>query len=239
MNDAASHSTTDSESSKPSARAARTDPRIDMDAKLAAEIEDALGEMSLEDMLDLEEPPKGGRRHGGGAAQPGERQRKSGTIMSVHGGDVFVEFGPKSQGVCPLSMFPVPPVLGEKMEFIVDRYDRDDGLLILSREGSIHKAEWETLEQGQIVEARCTGVNRGGLEMEIAQHKAFMHAGQVDIRHVADLQVFIGEKMPCEVVEIDRQRGRIILSRRSALETERVHLWIKLLATLEVGQMLP
>jgi small subunit ribosomal protein S1 len=220
-----------------------------MDAKLAAEIEEALGDMSLDDMLDMAEGPKSapvsaGRGGRGGSTQrfargSTERQRKSGTIMSIHGNDVFVEFGPKSQGVCPKTMFEVLPVLGEKMEFIVDRFDRDDGLLILSREGTVQKAEWETLEVGQVVEARCTGTNKGGLEMEIAQHKAFMPAGQVDIRHIADLSVFVGEKMPCEVTEVDRQRGRIILSRRSAMETERVHLRIKLLATLEIGQLLP
>lgn len=226
----------------------KTDPRIDMDAKLAAEIEDALGDISLEDMLDMADEPKAARHGGGRGRSPRdsrgggggtERQRKTGTIMSIHGNDVFVEFGPKSQGVCPKIMFEVTPVLGETMEFIVDRYDRDDGLLILSREGSVQKAEWETLEVGQVVEARCTGVNKGGLELEIAQHKAFMPAGQVDLRHIADLSVFVGEKMPCEVTEVDRQRGRIILSRRSALETERVHLRIKLLATLEIGQLLP
>src|SRR5262245_58883447 len=78
------------------------DPRIDMDAKLAAEIEQALGDMSLEDMLDMAEPAKKSApaSHGGGpaAAPRHERQKKTGTIMSVHGKDVFVEFGPKSQG---------------------------------------------------------------------------------------------------------------------------------------------
>jgi small subunit ribosomal protein S1 len=213
----------------------RTDPRVDMDAKLAAEIEEALGDMSLEDMLDLAEQPK---PHGPAGARP-ERQRKTGTIMSVHGNDVFVEFGPKSQGVCPLSMFAETPALGARMEFMVDRYDKEDGLLILSRQGTVQKAEWESLGVGQVVEARCTGVNKGGLEMEVANHKAFMPAGQVDLRHIAELSVFIGEKMPCEVIEIDRNRGRIILSRRSTLETERAHKRQQLLATLEPGQTLP
>jgi ribosomal protein S1 len=210
-----------------------------MDAKLAAEIEAALGDMSLDDMLDMADQPKRAARSGSGPGGGSERQRKSGTIMSVHGTDVFVEFGPKSQGVCPLSMFSEPPALGARMEFIVDRYDKEDGLLILSRQGTVQKAEWESLEVGQVVEARCTGVNKGGLDMEIANHKAFMPAGQVDIRHIAELSVFIGEKMPCEVMEIDRPRARIILSRRSTLEADRAERRTKLLATLEVGQTLP
>jgi hypothetical protein len=153
---------------------ANSDPRVDMDARLAAEIEEALGDMSVEDMLDFSNQPQ---RGAAGAPRRSERERKTGTIMQVHGGDVFVEFGPKSQGVCPLASFESPPALGARLEFIVERYDKEDGLLILAREGKVTKAEWESLERGQVVEARCTGVNKGGLEMEIANHRAFMPAG--------------------------------------------------------------
>lgn len=204
-------------------------PRVDLDAKLEAEIEAALGDMSLEDMLDEADRPPAVR---------GERQTKTGTIVSVHGDDVFVEFGPKSQGVCALSYFESPPTLGDRLEFNVERYDKNEGLLILTRVGKVQKAEWESLDVGHVVEARCTGVNKGGLEMEVANHRAFMPAGHVDIRHVAELEVFIGEKMPCEVIEIDRQRGRIILSRRSALEAERGRLREDLLKKIKVGDQL-
>ncbi|HRQ76718.1 MAG TPA: S1 RNA-binding domain-containing protein [Phycisphaerales bacterium] len=207
----------------------KADPRTDLDARLEAEINAALGDMSLEDMLDEADRPRQAR---------GDRERKTGTIVSIHGDDVFVEFGPKSQGMCSLMQFPEPPALGTRMEFNVDRFDKNEGLLILSRVGTVQKAEWESLEIGQVVEARCTGVNKGGLEMEVANHRAFMPAGQVDLRHIADLSVFIGEKMPCEVVEMDRQRGRIILSRRSAIEADRAQLREKLMKTLEVGQEL-
>lgn len=228
------HQTTESTANSPQSGAA-VNPRVDMDAKLAAEIEEALGDMSLDDMLDVADrpKPKPTGRHGG------ERQRKTGSVMQVHGNDVFVEFGPKSQGVCPLSMFEKPPALGERLEFIVERYDKEDGLLILSREGSVQKAEWQSLEVGQVVEARCTGVNKGGLEMEVANHRAFMPAAHVDLRHVAELQVFVGEKMPCEIIEVDRSRGKIVLSRRHHMEAERAQLRTQLLGTLEVGQVLP
>ena len=58
---------------------------------------------------------------------------------------------------------------------------------------------------GQVVEARCTGTNKGGLEMEVAGHPAFMPAGQVALHHVPDLTVYVGQKMPCEVIELDRK----------------------------------
>lgn len=209
---------------------ASKDPRTDLDAKLEAEIEAALGDMPLEDMLDIAERPTD-RKSG--------PERRTGTVVSVHGNDVLVEFGPKAQGVCPLAFFKDAPALGQQMEFIVDRFDQDEGLLVLRREGTVTKAEWESLEVGQLVEARCTGTNKGGLEMEIAKHRAFMPAGQVDLRHIPDLNVFVGEKMPCEVMEIDRSQGRIILSRKAHLAAERAVSRDKLLGELEVGNQMP
>ncbi|MHC5022864.1 MAG: 30S ribosomal protein S1 [Planctomycetota bacterium] len=203
------------------------DTPTDLDAKLEAEIEAALGDMSLEDMLDPGAPaPRAGA----------EREKRIGTIASVQAKDVLVEFGPKAQGVCPIDFFPEPPTAGTKMEFIIDRYDEGEGLFILRLPGRVSKAEWESLEVGQIVEARCTGVNKGGLELEIAKHRAFMPAGQVDLRHIDELSVFIGELLPCEVLEVDRQRGRIILSRKAHLQAERAVAREKLLEDLEVGR---
>ncbi len=200
----------------------------ELDAKLQAEIEAALGDMSIEDMLDMTERPS---KQTLGAGP----EMKTGQIVRIHRDDVFVEFGPKSQGVCPRSHFENPPTVGEVMPFTVDRFDAKEGLLILSRQGAVSKASWESIAMGQVVEAMCTGTNKGGLDMELAKHKAFMPAGQVDVRHIDDLSVFVGEKMPCEIIELDRQRGRIILSRRKAMEIERAEQRTTLLAELKEG----
>jgi len=199
----------------------------DLDAKLEAEIEAALGDMALEDMIEMAERPR---------PSEGDRPRaKTGTVVGIHGEDVMIEFGPKSQGVCPRSEFDDPPTIGERYEFIINRFDEKEGLLFLSRRGAFRKAQWESLAVGQAVEARCTGTNKGGLEMEIAKHHAFMPAGQVDLRHIDDLSVFVGEKMPCEIIELDRRRGRIILSRRRMMAVERADQREKLLDELKVG----
>ncbi len=216
-----------------------------LDQRLEAEIEAALGDMSLDDMLvdespsrlnqptvDRPVPPR--ERDSSGESAP--RQKRVGTIVALHGGNAMVEFDPKTQGMCPREYFDEPPALGAEMEFNLDRYDDNEGLYLLSRRGAVQKAEWESLEVGQLVEARCTGTNKGGLEMEVANHRAFMPAGQVDLRHVPDLGVFVGEKMPCEVMEIDRSRARIILSRKSHLAAERAKSRDELLGELEVGE---
>ena len=204
------------------------------DAELEREIEAALGGMSVEDLEGASTPSRGGQRGGG-------RQSRQGTIIRVHAGDVFVEFGPRSQGVCPLAQFLAtgdqqPPVVGSERGFIVERFDPFEGLSILSLEGVVQKADWGTLEVGQTVEGRCTGMNKGGLEMEIAHHRAFMPAGQVDVRHVADISVFIGEKFPVQIVELNKDKDRLVVSRKAVIAVERAEQREKLLAVLEVGQ---
>ena len=152
---------------------------------------------------------------------------------------MFIEFGPKSSGICPLQQFAEKPEPGQRLEFVIDRFDEREGLLIVSREGAVRKAQWEALDVGQVVEARCTGTNKGGLVMELARHEAFMPAGHVDIRHVEDLSVFVGEKMPCEIIDLDRKRGRVILSRRRPLEADRARRREDLLSKLVVGATVP
>jgi len=187
------------------------------------EVFEAIGEGSFEDMLDAASP-----------VSTGDRSTRSGVIAAIHGPNVLVEFGPREQGCCPKAHFEELPLLGDVLEFVIERTDRD-GMLVLSRKGAVQKATWDALEIGQVVEARCSGTNKGGLELEVAGHKAFMPAGHVAIHHVPDLDVMIGEKFACEVIELDRRANRVVLSRKSVLRAEREVAKTEMLGTLEVG----
>jgi small subunit ribosomal protein S1 len=199
-----------------------------MDPALEAEIEAAIGNLSLSDIDEPAPAPAAGR----GARRP----EREGTVVQVRGQDVLVEFGPRTSGVCPLKAFDTPPPLGAKLKFTIERRDLDDDLLILSRKGGISKARWTEISQGDVIEAMCTGTNKGGLEMEVSGHKAFMPAGQVDLRHIPDLSDYVGKKLACEVMELDRARDRMVLSRRSVMHAERKEQRDTLMATLQVGQ---
>jgi small subunit ribosomal protein S1 len=206
--------------------------RAALDAELMREIEDALGGMSLEDMVE-----GSSKAMRGAATVKGERTLREGTIFRVHDGEVFIEFDPKRQGVCPLAQFEQEPKPGEKYEFFEERFDPFEGLWVVSRPGATHKGELDSLSAGMIVEARCVGMNKGGLDMEVSHHKAFMPAGQVDIRHIEDISVFLGEKFPCKIIELRREKGRMVLSRKAVLLEERARMRDKVLAELEVGQV--
>jgi small subunit ribosomal protein S1 len=131
------------------------------------------------------------------------------------------------------------PAVGQDLEVVVDKYEASESLFICSRPGSVQKAQWEMLEPGQVIEARVVGHNKGGLELEVADHRAFMPMGQIGGDRIDDPSIFVGEKMKCTVVRVDRTgRGNIVLSRREVLEAERKERAAKLRETLQEGQTL-
>jgi len=170
------------------------------------------------------------------------REHRTGRVVSVGPTDIFVEFGPKQLGLIDRTQYPDEadlPKVGEEVSVVVTRLDPKDGVFICSRPGAVQKAAWEELEPGQNVEARVTGVNKGGLELEITGgHAAFMPASQVSLDRVEDLSVYIGQKFTCQVQRIDRRgKGNVVLSRRDLLAVERKEKAEKLKKTLTEGQV--
>lgn len=173
------------------------------------------------------------------------REYREGVVVSVGPEDIFVEFGPKSLGVVPRIQYREKdgtdsaelPKPGDTIKVAVDRYEAKESLYICSRPGVVQKAEWELLQPGQIVDAKCTGSNKGGLEMEVANHRAFIPASHVDTRRIEDLSIFHGEKMACKVIKVDRSgRGNITLSRREVLAEEQKKAAEELKSKLKEGE---
>ncbi|MCE9618659.1 MAG: S1 RNA-binding domain-containing protein [Planctomycetes bacterium] len=217
------------EPSQPPATQSAASSRVD--DLLEQEMAQALAGLSESDLLGISSEKKSLPK------VKGDGHTRTGTIIRVQGGDVMVEFGPKSQGVCPLSQFETPPEAGTVMDFSVERLDAFEGLLILSRIGMRAKPQWDNLQVGQIVDARCVGMNQGGLDMEVAHHRAFMPAGQVDLRTVPDISIFLGEKLQCMIIELRKERGRMVLSRKAALSVTRRKEQQKTLEEIEPGQI--
>jgi small subunit ribosomal protein S1 len=207
----------------------------ELDAETSAEIEAAMSDLTAAGAADA--PESGAKSIKGPRVVRGGREHRTGLVVSVGASDVFVEFGPKELGVVDLTQFKdTPPTVGDSLEVAVQRFDSAESLYICALPGAVQKADWEMLEPGQVVEARVTGTNKGGLELEIASHRAFMPASQVDIDRVPDLSVFVGEKMTCEVQKVDKRgQGNIVLSRRDVLQKERAKAAESLREALKEG----
>lgn len=183
--------------------------------------------------------PQKAKVHGPRVVQAG-REHRTGAVVSVGPTDIFLEFGPKELGVAPRIQWPEEelPKVGTELEVVIDRFEAAESIFICSRPGTVQKAAWELLEVGQIVEGRVTGVNKGGLELEVAGHRAFMPASQVGLERIEDLNVFMGQKFPCQVSQVDRRgKGNIVLSRRDVLEVERRQQAEKMKDTLKEGDV--
>jgi len=213
--------------------------------ELEREVNEELDGKSVEEIMSSASAPEASDSAGlaeGEEEEPTriEMELKRGRITSIRDDDVFVDLtgvDAKMQGVVPLTQFERPPRLGSIMDFVVERVDDKEGIVHLSREGAVTRATWDTLAKGAIVEARCTGTNKGGLELEMAGGiRAFMPASQVDMHHVDKLEDMVGQKVHAVVHEIDRKGRKVIISRRAFLEKERAMKRHKLMAEIEVGQ---
>lgn len=204
------------------------------DEALDKEINEALGDMRIEDLYD--EP----RRATAKPAEPsGSRNQRRGKVISISKDDIFVDFGSKSQGILPRIQFAdtAEPVVGDEIEVTVDRYEPREGLLILSRKGAVAShASWDTLQAGQVVEGTVSGVVKGGLEVDVKGMRAFMPAGQIDIYHVPDISVMLNERVTAEVIQFDREHKNLVISRRNVLEQQREAAKQQLMTELAEGQ---
>lgn len=214
----------------------------DMNAQVEAELAEALGEKTMDQIVDETAPQEPAPSETADEEEePVKLQLKRGRIGSIQGDDVFVELAGedgKMQGIVPLQQFDRPPRPGSIMDFAVDRVDEAEGVVHLSREGAVGRVTWDHLHTGSTVEARVTGTNKGGLELElVGRIRAFMPASQVDMHHVDDLEQFVGQKLVAQVQELNRRSRKVLLSRRKYLEHDRESKQRKLWDELEVGQV--
>jgi len=174
---------------------------------LSAEIEAAL------EGVDLQEIGLPKSRPGGA------RELVRGQVVGVSGADVFVELGPRMQGVASLAEFESPPKIGDVFEFKLN--GREDDLWKLSRRAAQELSTAADLEVGALVKARVTGQNTGGLELRIGTLAAFMPTSLAGLRPGEALASLLTQTLVCEVLEIDPGRRRVLLSRRALVERER------------------
>lgn len=194
---------------------------------LAKEVDAALEGVNLQELDASGQMPGKGLR--------GDRHLMRGAVVGFSGADVIVELGPRMQGVIKKSEFEEVPAIGASFEFTLR--GQEDGLWVLSRQEAKSLAAWNELSVGARVEARVSGQNTGGLELRIGPIAAFMPASQVSLSREDNLAQFIGQKMVCEVLELDPGKKRVLLSRRTVLEGEREESRKDALGHLQSGQI--
>ena len=155
-----------------------------------------------------------------------------GTVVRVDKDEVLVDIGYKSEGVIPVaelsirrSINPADEVnLGDEIDALVLTKEDAEGRLILSKKRARFEMAWKAIESaaesGQPVTGKVIEVVKGGLILDLGV-RGFLPASLVDIRRVQDLDEFLGKELRCKVIELNRSRNNVVLSRRAVLEDER------------------
>jgi small subunit ribosomal protein S1 len=172
----------------------------------------------------------------------------AGTVVRIDLDEVLVDIGYKSEGVIPLHELSVRDnaepsavvTVGEEIETLVLQKEDDQGRLVLSKKRAQYERAWGRIEgvmnDGGTVTGHVIEVVKGGLIVDIGL-RGFLPASLVDLRRVRDLQPFVGEPIEAKVIELDRNRNNVVLSRRAYLEEEQAEQRQAFLTDLKEGDV--
>ena len=194
-----------------------------------AEIEAALNDISMDDVVSVTETAKQ-------EIEPGTRVKVP--VTKIHEDNVFVKLEGQLEGVATLHHFKEAPKEGDMVELIVRSLSGEDGLYELAVPGAaIGASDWEDLNEGDVVEASVTGSNTGGLEASVGALRGFIPASQISRFRVEDFTGYVGKKLTCVAVEVKPEKRRLVLSHRAILDRENEEKRAELLKELEAGQI--
>ena len=172
-----------------------------------------------------------------------------GTVVRVDKDEVLVDIGYKSEGVIPVaeltirrSVNPADEVsVGDEIDALVLTKEDTEGRLILSKKRARFELAWKKIEgaaeSGEPVIGKVIEVVKGGLILDLGV-RGFLPASLVDIRRVQDLDEFLGRELRCKVIELNRSRNNVVLSRRAVLEDERKEMRQAILDRLSAGDVI-
>ena len=172
-----------------------------------------------------------------------------GTVVKIEHDEVLVDIGFKSEGVIPARELSIRKDadpsevvnLGDKIEALVLQKEDKDGRLVLSKKRAEYERAWNRIEEkfnsGENVEGEVIEVVKGGLILDIGL-RGFLPASLVDLRRVKDLTSYMGTRIEARVIEMDRNRNNVVLSRRVVLEESRKAERSEILSKLKSGMRL-
>ena len=172
----------------------------------------------------------------------------TGTVVRIDRDEVLLDIGYKSEGVIPASELSIRKSvdtseeveLGEQIDALVVTKEDAEGRLILSKKRARFEKAWRKIEAaaegGEPVEGNVIEVVKGGLILDLGI-RGFLPASLVDIRRVHNLDEFMGQTLECKVIELNRSRNNVVLSRRAVLEEERKEVRDQILDRLQPGEV--
>ncbi|MFA9445388.1 30S ribosomal protein S1 [Egicoccus sp. AB-alg6-2] len=171
-----------------------------------------------------------------------------GVVVKVDPDEVLLDIGWKSEGVIPsrelsikLDVDPNTVVqVGDVVEALVMRSEDEEGRLVLSKKRAQYERAWGTIEkiytEDKTVQGTVIEVVKGGLILDIGL-RGFLPASLVEMRRVRDLAPYVGETLECKIIELDKNRNNVVLSRRKFLEETQSEFRNEFLTSLQKGEV--
>ncbi len=171
-----------------------------------------------------------------------------GRVVKIEKDEVLVDIGFKSEGVIPVSELSirnsVKPEeilnIDDELEIMVLQKEDQDGRCILSKRRAEVEQNFDRVENifknNETIEGEVIECVKGGLIVDIGL-RGFLPASLIDVRKTRELISYIGEKCACKIIEVDRNRNNVVLSRKAIIEGERKEQRKEVLDSMEVGQI--
>jgi small subunit ribosomal protein S1 len=169
-----------------------------------------------------------------------------GTVVKVDRDEVLLDIGYKTEGVIPSRELSIKHDVdphevvktGEQIEALVLQKEDKEGRLILSKKRAQYERAWGTIERIKEEDGVVTGtvieVVKGGLILDIGL-RGFLPASLVEMRRVRDLQPYVGKELEAKIIELDKNRNNVVLSRRAWLEQTQSEVRSEFLNQLQKG----
>ncbi len=171
-----------------------------------------------------------------------------GTVVKIDRDEVLLDVGYKTEGVIPsreLSIkHDVDPndvvKVGDVVEALVLQKEDKEGRLILSKKRAQYERAWGDVEKVRDTDGVVTGtvieVVKGGLIVDIGL-RGFLPASLIELRRVRDLTPYLGQEVEAKILELDKNRNNVVLSRRALLEQTQSESRSSFLTNLQKGQI--
>ena len=171
-----------------------------------------------------------------------------GLVVNIDRNEAMVDVGYKSEGIIPARELSVQKdidprtilKIGEKIQVLVINKEDDAGRLLLSVKRAKYEKAWKEIEKfsktGASVKGTVVEIVKGGLIVDIGV-RGFLPASLIDVRRIKDLESFQGKEIEAKIVEFDRQRNNIVLSRKAFMEEDLSEERQGFLDGLEVGNV--
>lgn len=177
-----------------------------------------------------------------------ERQIVQGTVVRVDSEGVLVDVGAKSEGFIPPKELSARGdavegiTVGDKIDVYVMKVEGEEGNILLSKKRADLARAWDRIQEahrdGVVLHAMVVDKVKGGLVVDLGL-RGFVPGSHVDLSEAKGRQFesLVGQSIPLKVIEVDRGKGRVILSHKTAVAEERTKRRGELLTSLEEGEI--